>query len=222
MEDEDGPKLEWEKVNAVGELPAARSGHSLTALGNTAYLFGGLSKSRPPAPNNELFLLRMSTASFIWSRVKNISGEAPSPRWDHTATLFNENQFLFFGGRVSRTNQNNETWVLDVMGDKWVCLSGTRPYQIGDNPRYQIPHVFPDTPPPRAGHSACNVKDQIFVFGGFGGFAYTREEMNDLFMFDARKEVSLVHLVLLFLSPSHRRVCVDGDLVLRGNSCLMI
>ena len=151
------------------------------------YLFGGLSKSRPPAPNNDLFVMTMSTSSYIWRRVDKITGEPPVARWDHSATLFNNNQILVFGGRVSRTNQNNETWILDVMGEKWVCLFGTKPYQVGDNPRYEIPHVFPDTPAPRAGHTACNVKNRIFVFGGFGGFGYTREEMNDLFVFDARK-----------------------------------
>ena len=215
MEEDDAPQLVWEQVDAVGELPPARSGHSFTALGNTAYLFGGLSKSRPPAPNNDLYLMTMSTASYVWSRVKHVHGEPPSPRWDHTATLFNGNQFLVFGGRVSRTNQNNETWILDVMGEKWVCLFGTKPYQVGDNPRYKIPHVFPDTPAPRAGHTAANVKNCVYVFGGFGGFGYTREEMNDLFMFDARKEVGdkQWHAVVAEGSPPTPR---------SGHSCTVV
>jgi dynein heavy chain len=183
----DEPDLQWQQIEATGDRPPPRSGHSFTALGNTVYLFGGLSRSRPPAPNQDLYLLRMSTMSYIWSRVTTITGEPPSARWDHTATLFNGNQFLVFGGRVSRTNQNNETWVLDVMGEKWVCLFGTKPYQIGDNPRYEVPNIPPDVPAPRAGHSAANVKDRVFVFGGFGGFGYTREELCDLFVFDARK-----------------------------------
>ena len=215
MEDEDTPRLVWEKVEQSGNVPSARSGHSFTALGNTAYLFGGLAKSIPPAPNNDLYLMRMSTASYRWSRVKRITGQPPAPRWDHTFTLFGLNQFLVFGGRVSKNNQNNETWILDIMGEKWVCLFGTKPYQVGDNPRYQIPHVFPDTPAPRAGHTAINVNDRIFVFGGFGGFGYTREEMNDLFVFDARRELGDKQWHALFpdgKAPSPRS----------GHSCALV
>lgn len=46
----------WTKIEQVADrVPSKRSGHTLTALGTSAYLFGGTELKSPPGPNNDLY-----------------------------------------------------------------------------------------------------------------------------------------------------------------------
>ena len=79
--------LEWEKISCKGIVPEGRSGASLTILGNTGYLFAGLSKSNADqGPNNQLYMCKIRNEKLEWS-VPKVEGESPSGRWDHTITL---------------------------------------------------------------------------------------------------------------------------------------
>ena len=55
--------LKWEQPNVFGDIPAKRSGHSMVCMGNTAYVFGGLTKAETPGPNNDLYLLKIGAFS---------------------------------------------------------------------------------------------------------------------------------------------------------------
>jgi hypothetical protein len=58
MEKDEG--VVWSKIEQANDkLPTRRSGHSLSALGTQAALFGGISLTNPPAPNNELYTCDM-------------------------------------------------------------------------------------------------------------------------------------------------------------------
>jgi hypothetical protein len=47
-----------EQVLCVGP-PALLQGHSITMIGNSCYVFGGLDGSKPPGPTNELYVLKV-------------------------------------------------------------------------------------------------------------------------------------------------------------------
>ena len=73
---QDAIKIAWEKPKIVTagnnpeNKPSARSGHTVTVVGNNAYVFGGLDARRPPGPNNEMFLLKLGSLQSEWSRMK--------------------------------------------------------------------------------------------------------------------------------------------------------
>jgi len=161
--------LEWEKVSCTGIVPEGRSGASLTILGNTGYLFGGLSKSNAKrGPNNDMYMAKIRNEKLEWS-VPKIEGSRPSGRWDHTSTLIGDNFILVFGGSVSRTLRTNETWIFDTVVQKWTHLK----------------HLDINAPSPRSGHT-CTLVDEnmLYCFGGFGGEGYSRREMNDMYVLD--------------------------------------
>lgn len=57
----DDPSVQWIKVEqSADSLPSKRSGHTLTSLGNTAFLFGGIDLKNPPGPNNDLYAVDMA------------------------------------------------------------------------------------------------------------------------------------------------------------------
>ena len=159
--------LEWEKISCTGAVPEGRSGASLTILGNTGYLFGGLSKSQAKqGPNNELFMAKIRNEKLEWS-VPKIDGDKPSGRWDHTATLVGDNFILVFGGSVSRVSRTNETWIFDTVVQRWTHLK----------------YLSTNAPSPRSGHTTTMVDESmLYCFGGFGGEGYSRREMNDMYV----------------------------------------
>eukprot|EP00939_MAST-03C_sp_MAST-3C-sp1_P001116 g1116.t1 len=163
--------LKWDNIKCAGIDPRGRSGHTLTLLGNTGYLFGGLrGDNAKTGPNNDLFMCKVQNFKFEWSK-PDLEGESPSPRWDHSATLFNDNFIFFFGGSTSRQSRTNQSWIFDTVVQKWVHLSHLEKQK--------------EAPQPRSGHSAALVADRyLYVFGGFGGAGFGRRELNDLYVLD--------------------------------------
>eukprot|EP00940_MAST-03C_sp_MAST-3C-sp2_P002569 g2569.t1 len=163
--------LKWEHVLCSGTSPKGRSGHTLTILGNTGYLFGGIqAENAKTGPNNDLFMCRIQNAKFEWSK-PNLDGPKPSPRWDHSATLFNENFIFYFGGSTSRRSRSNESWIFDTIVQKWVHVAHLEKQK--------------EVPQPRSGHTSVLVADRyLYVFGGFGGGGFGRRELNDLHVLD--------------------------------------
>lgn len=130
-----------------GAPPSRRSGHSLTVVGDRAFLFGGVDDSKPVGPNNQLHVLRMSgacgtgpaapsargpdlgaraTGDMSWESV-NITGEPPGARWKHSACVLERTHLLIFGGFKNDTTRWRDVWQLDLKLRSWTCLhSGTR------------------------------------------------------------------------------------------------
>lgn len=88
----------WSSPTSQGDaadIPAKRSGHSLTALPASpfCYLFGGCESTRPPAPSGDIFKLDMQEAeTFYWSKVGTASAERPTPRWHHSTVLLSSSE----------------------------------------------------------------------------------------------------------------------------------
>lgn len=54
--------LRWSTVTQSGEAPTKRYGHSLNIVGNNAFLFAGCDARRPPGPNSDVYVLRVSNS----------------------------------------------------------------------------------------------------------------------------------------------------------------
>ncbi|XP_022536214.2 tRNA wybutosine-synthesizing protein 4 [Astyanax mexicanus] len=84
------------------------------------------------------------------------TGQAPKPRWRHTATLLNhkgKNYLFVFGGRTEKE---------PVLGDAhFLCLED----QHWTDARVPLEGCFPE---PRHSHSACAYRGGVVIFGGLG------------------------------------------------------
>ena len=61
-------------------VPCARSGHTLSVIGNTGFLFGGLSAGlhdKIARPLNELHILKMGSSEFEWCLLELADGQKP-------------------------------------------------------------------------------------------------------------------------------------------------
>ena len=78
--------------------PLARSGHTIVAANEKAYLFGGCGiEEGQAAVFQDLWILHISD-QFRWEKC-DAMGDVPSPRWRHTATFLPDNTTMFvFGG----------------------------------------------------------------------------------------------------------------------------
>ena len=57
---QDAGSVVWAQPEAKGEVPPGRSGHTMTVLGDKAYMFGGCDEDLPPGPTNALYRLHLS------------------------------------------------------------------------------------------------------------------------------------------------------------------
>ncbi|KAE8899194.1 hypothetical protein PF005_g10179 [Phytophthora fragariae] len=112
--------------------PSARRGHSLTAMDNFLYVFGGLAKSyecnrahkipcllrqRPRAVSNELWRYDLLTET--WWQVPQPT-VLPPPREKHSMAVVSD-RLLLFGGRQTDVSDANDasTWGPQALNDLW-------------------------------------------------------------------------------------------------------
>lgn len=189
-----GSSLGWFKHSMHGKdgddnnCPAPRSCHTMTVVGTNAFLFGGMTHFisndaedfYDVRPSSEIFKLNLNSKSDMeWTRINSV-GMNPLPRWRHTATLFDNNQILVFGGFHSTDHRLNDVWVFDT-----IALSWAQP-----NPKHnaeativcQLSNTeWVNVASPRAGHSATLVGECVYIFGGYGGLGYSRRDLDDLY-----------------------------------------
>ena len=181
-------EVSWAQPQTKGEGPSPRAGHTLTVdpKAGKAVLFGGsgVTADGAPAVFNETWLL--STAEpMAWEKA-GAKGDAPSPRWRHTATLLpDDGGVLIFGG-LHRGRRFNDTHVFHTERKEW-----------------EIRECSGSAPPPRSHHTASLVavpseeadaeegaevttasEQKIFIIGGYGGAGTTRDFLSDLHMLD--------------------------------------
>ena len=178
--------MQWAEPKCVGEAPAKRSGHSLSVVGTNAYVFGGCDQKLPPGPTNDLFVLRFTSGDYEWERRK-VEGTAPMARYRHTATVFDATKILIFGGFKSGSNRFNDVHVLDTVSLSWLqpiddnCTATPRGNHIPVDAK-----TAKDVPSPRGSHSACLLGEKLYIFGGYGGFGYKRQDFNDTYALDIK------------------------------------
>ncbi|ETN24826.1 hypothetical protein PPTG_01014 [Phytophthora nicotianae INRA-310] len=182
------PTLRWSKLEAVArrneEPPTRRSGHSLSIVGSSGYLFGGCDYAEPPGPTNDLFALKINAnAPSEWERLRSpLNGAWPPPRWKHSATVV-DNKIYIFGGFQSSSARFNDLWIFNPITLDW-SQSGAGSGGLNSNiHRASVAKPVAATlPAPRGAHSAVAIRRNIYVFGGYGGTGYSRRDFDDLYM----------------------------------------
>ncbi|KAF0888874.1 hypothetical protein E2562_019383 [Oryza meyeriana var. granulata] len=133
----------WSLVEAKGDIPAARSGHTVTRAGATLILFGGEDTKGKKRHDLHMFDLKSST----WLPL-NYKGSGPSPRSNHVAALYEDRILLIFGGH-SKSKTLNDLFSLDFETMVWSRVKTHGPH-----------------PTPRAGCTGVLCGTKLYIAGG--------------------------------------------------------
>ncbi|PON88272.1 BTB-kelch protein [Trema orientale] len=162
----------WSLVEAKGDIPVARCGHSVVRASSVLILFGGEDAKRRKLNDLHMFDLK----SLTWLPL-HCTGTGPSPRSNHTAALYDDKTLYIFGGASkSRTlndlyevsihhlelvavefyveqNGRNETLVFDILKVEWSVTTTALPSSITTSKGFSLVFVQKD-------------KDFLVAFGG--------------------------------------------------------
>lgn len=166
-------QMKWTELQTEGRSPGARWGHSLSGYDTELVLFGGLAAEdralfadgaqrgpcTPPfatglgwshsgSPDNSVFTLQ--TQALSW-QAPLCGGQAPSPRFGHSACIAGDSLVIFGGQGSSDFSQPlNDVHVLDLQSKLW-----------------SSPACSGQAPSPRFSHKMiCGPGGQLLVFGG--------------------------------------------------------
>lgn len=180
--------MKWERMEAelsdkIGErtyslaTPSVRGWHSTVYMeeANVVVLFGGLRYKKHqvpqpfgPVPSKEdveylcdLYIYALIDRS--WHGVK-YHADGPGGRYGHVAACLDERRMMISGGRGSNGQFLSDTWVYDIVDDKWTSVE-----MSVDSP----------SPSPRVFASCAAVKAAVYLFGGTDGM----ENFGDLWCF---------------------------------------
>ncbi|XP_052308744.1 uncharacterized protein LOC112327529 isoform X3 [Populus trichocarpa] len=140
----------WNTLATTGQGPGPRDSHSAVLVGRQMIVFGGTNGSKKV---NDLHILDLGTKEWISPECK---GTPPLPRESHTATLIGDDRIMVFGGSgEGEANYLNDLHVLDLKSMRWTS-----------------PEVKGSIPAPRDSHSAVEIGNKLFVYGGDRGDRY--------------------------------------------------
>lgn len=125
-----------------GQIPPARTNHTMVTWGDKLYLFGGTDGVHW---FNDVWSYSPHTNA--WTQLECI-GYIPSPREGHAAALVGDVMYIFGG----RTEEGND-------------LGDLAAFRIGSKRWYTFQNMGP-SPSPRSGHSMTTVGKQIVVLAG--------------------------------------------------------
>ncbi|CAK9115079.1 unnamed protein product, partial [Durusdinium trenchii] len=152
----------WQKINATGDVPSPRYGHTMawSSAAGGLYVFGGLSGGYL----NDLYLYVHEANQ--WQKI-NALGDVPTPRFRHTMVWSGAEAggLYLFGGWNLREDYLNDLYLYIHEANQW----------------HEI-HAGGDIPSPREGHTMAwsSAAGGLYVFGGSGrGYRY----LNDLYLY---------------------------------------
>ena len=125
-----------------GQIPPARTNHTMVTYGDKLFLFGGTDGVHW---FNDVWSYSPHTNS--WTQLECI-GYIPSPREGHAAAIVNDVMYIFGG----RTEEGND-------------LGDLAAFRIGSKRWYTFQNMGP-SPSPRSGHSMTTVGKSIVVLAG--------------------------------------------------------
>ncbi|KAI5917864.1 kelch domain-containing protein [Camillea tinctor] len=136
-------------TRTLGQRPACLVNASVTYCGNNQiYAFGGFDQYTDEVYNH---VLKLDLVSHQWSLVDNY-GDIPGVRMGHTATLYQGDKLLVFGGENEHRTYLSDLIVFDLKTAHWTQ-----------------PHVNGPIPKGRARHAAILHEDKLFIVGGITG-----------------------------------------------------
>lgn len=125
-----------------GQIPPARTNHTMITWGDKLYLFGGTDGVRW---FSDVWSYSPHTNS--WTQLECI-GYIPSAREGHAAALVNDVMYIF-GGRTEEGNDLGDLAAFRISSRRWYTFQNMGP-----------------SPSPRSGHSMTTVGKQIVVLAG--------------------------------------------------------
>ncbi|KAF3764521.1 hypothetical protein M406DRAFT_98462 [Cryphonectria parasitica EP155] len=136
-------------TRTLGQRPACLVNASVTYCGNNQiYAFGGFDQYTDEVYNH---VLRLDLVKHEWSLVDNY-GDIPGVRMGHTATLYQGDKLLVFGGENEHRTYLSDLIIFDLKTAHW-----TQPTVSGPVPKG------------RARHAALLHDDKLFIIGGITG-----------------------------------------------------
>lgn len=103
----------WSLIEAKGDIPTARCGHTVVRANSVLILFGGEDTKRRKLNDLHMFDLK----SLTWLPL-HCTGARPSPRSNHTAALYNDKMLFVFGG-AAKSKTLNDLYSLDFESMVW-------------------------------------------------------------------------------------------------------
>jgi hypothetical protein len=136
-------------VKATGQKPACLVNASVTYCGNNQiYAFGGFDQFTDEVYNH---VLKLDLKTLNWTLVDNY-GDIPGVRMGHSASLYQGDKLLVYGGENEHREYLSDVVILDLKTHHW-----TQPELRGTYPKG------------RARHAAVVYEDKLFVIGGLTG-----------------------------------------------------
>mmetsp|Transcript_50733 Transcript_50733/g.158499 ORF Transcript_50733/g.158499 Transcript_50733/m.158499 type:complete len:373 (+) Transcript_50733:65-1183(+) len=110
------------KPETEGEGPSSRSSHSMSIIGDCAYVFGGVGGGDGPFrfPTTlpaDFWKLDFSQTPWKWSRLE-VKGTIPSARFVHRVVTI-DNKIFLFGGRTLTPQKFNDLHSFDTSNMTW-------------------------------------------------------------------------------------------------------
>ncbi|PTU22990.1 hypothetical protein P175DRAFT_0432128 [Aspergillus ochraceoroseus IBT 24754] len=131
---------------AQGHIPACLVNASVTYCNNDQiYAFGGFDQYTDEVYNH---VLRLDLNTLRWELVDNY-GDIPGVRMGHTASLYQGDKLIVFGGENEHREYLSDVIIFDIPTSTW-----TQPEIRGPIPRG------------RARHAAVIYEDKLFILGG--------------------------------------------------------
>ncbi|KAI1656866.1 galactose oxidase [Daldinia decipiens] len=145
-------------TRTLGQRPACLVNASVTYCGNNQiYAFGGFDQYTDEVYNH---VLKLDLVSHQWSLVDNY-GDIPGVRMGHTATLYQGDKLLVFGGENEHRTYLSDLIIFDLKSAHWTQ-----------------PQVSGPVPKGRARHAAVLHEDKLFIIGGITGHeSYVSEDI---------------------------------------------
>ncbi|XP_072976434.1 uncharacterized protein [Typha angustifolia] len=112
----------WSYLEAKGDIPAARSGHTVIRAGPVLILFGG--EDLKGRKLNDLHMLDLKSLTWLPLHYK---GTGPSPRSNHIAALYDDRILYIFGGQ-SKSKTLNDLYALDFETMVWTKMKTSGPH----------------------------------------------------------------------------------------------
>lgn len=150
----------WERLENLGDVYTARTGHTVVNEGGVFYLFGGTDGS---ARQSDAHAYNLETN--LWQEVR-AQGRAPPARSGAQAVVWNGSVW-FFGGYTKKDGDYfNDVFAYEIATSSWVSV-----------------HTLGETPQRRTDHSVVLFRDSMLVFGGSDG----RKRFNDMWELHLRE-----------------------------------
>lgn len=125
---------------------------------NYVYVFGGFNLYTDEVYND---LYRLNVSEMKWEDVIYLKGSRPSKRTNHSASLWNQDKIIIFGGTDEQDQNCNDVVILDLKTMTW-----------------ERPEVDGHVPLGRARHSASIYNDKLYIVGGY--YTNSEEERNSV------------------------------------------